>query len=106
MAGLRRAEIDTLLWEQVKFDAGIISIHPTKYFHPKSEDSIGDIEVDPELLAVLKEMKLLASGNFVIESSVEPQPDATFDHYRCSYLFEKLVLWLQQHGVSRVLRSR
>jgi integrase len=99
MAGLRRAEIDTLLWEQVNFDAGIISIHPTKYFHPKSEDSIGDIEVDPELLAVLKEMKTATVADFVIESSVDARPDATFDHYRCSYLFEKLILWLQAHGV-------
>jgi integrase len=99
MAGLRRAEIDTLLWEQVNFGAGIISIHPTKYFHPKSEDSIGVIEVDPELLAVLKEMKTTATADFVIESSVDARPDATFDHYRCSYLFEKLILWLQAHGV-------
>jgi integrase len=99
-AGLRRAEIDSLLWEQVKFDAGIISIHPTKYFHPKSEDSIGNIEVDPELLAVLKEMKRETGSHFVIESSVDARPDATFDHYRCSYLFEKLIVWLKEHGVS------
>jgi integrase len=98
-AGLRRKEIDCLLWDQIKFDAGIIRIEPTKFYHPKSEDSIGDIEVDGELLAVLKEMKLPTVSNFVIESSVEPQPDATFDHYRCSNLFEKLIVWLKAHGV-------
>jgi integrase len=99
MAGLRKAEIDTLTWEQVKFDAGIISIHPTKYFHPKSEDSIRDIEVDPQLLAVLKEMRTGAAP-FVIDSPNEAQPDATYNHYRCSHLFDKLIVWLKEHGVS------
>jgi integrase len=97
MSALRKAEIDTLTWEQVKFDAGIISIHPTKYFHPKSEDSIRDIQVDFELLAVLKEMK--TGSPFVIDSPNEAQPDATYDHYRCSHLFDKLILWLKAHGV-------
>jgi integrase len=100
MAGLRRAEIDTLTWQQIRFDAGIISIHPTKWFHPKSEDSIGDVEVDPELLEVLAEMKNDMVSHFVIESSVLPQPDANFDHYRCATHFEKLIVWLRAHDVS------
>jgi integrase len=99
-AGLRRAEIDCLLWEQVRFDDGIISIYPTKWFHPKREDSIGDVEVDPELLAVLAEMKREDNFPFVIESSVKPQPEATFDHYRCATHFEKLIEWLRAHGVN------
>jgi hypothetical protein len=93
MAGLRRNEIDCLLWDQVKFDTGVIRIEPTKYYHPKSEDSIKDIDVEPELLAVLQEMR---NGTpFVIESSAEPQSAS----YRCSYLFEKLIEWLKAHGV-------
>jgi len=93
MAGLRRKEIDCLLWEQVKFHQGIIRIEPTKYYHPKSEDSIGDIEVDSELLAVLGEMR---NGTpFVVESSAEPK----LGYYRCAYSFEKLIGWLKAHGV-------
>ena len=97
MAGLRRKEIDCLLWDQVKVDTGVIRIEPTKYYHPKSEDSIGDIEVDSELLTVFQEMK---NGNgkhplFVVESSAVPQSAS----YRCSYLFKKMIEWLKKHGV-------
>jgi integrase len=93
MAGLRRKEIDCLLWDQVKFDTGIIRIEPTKYYHPKSEDSIRDIDVESEFLAVLREMR---NGTlFVIESSAEPQSAS----YRCDYIFKKFIRWLKMHGV-------
>ena len=39
MAGLRRREIDTLEWNALRWDSGIIRIAPTEWFHPKSEDS-------------------------------------------------------------------
>jgi hypothetical protein len=51
MAGLRRREIDTLEWSAFRWERGTIRIGRTKWFHPKSEDSIGDVEVDPELIA-------------------------------------------------------
>ena len=35
--------------------------------HPKSEDSIGDVEIDPELLEVFREYHAKAKGCFVIE---------------------------------------
>ena len=98
MSGLRRKEIDCLLWEQVRFEDEAIRIEPTKWFQPKSEDSIGDIEVDAELLAVLKEMQD-GSSTFVVHCSVEPNLDAAFDTYRCAYLFKKLIRWLQAKGV-------
>jgi integrase len=99
LAGLRRQEIDTLLWEQVKFSDGVIRIEPTGYFHPKSEDSIGDVEVDNELLLVLADFKLTSPSPFVIQSPVQPNLDATYEHYRCESLFVKLVTWLREHGV-------
>jgi hypothetical protein len=40
MAGLRRREIDTLEWSAFRWDSGIVRIEPTKWFHPKSDDSI------------------------------------------------------------------
>jgi integrase len=101
-AGLRRAEIDLLEWSAFKWEQGVIRIEPTKFFHPKSEDSIGDIEVDSELLELFKEFKSRTLGNFVIASpsQVQPRPEATFDHYRCTSLFEKLIDWLRGKGVT------
>ena len=40
-----------------------------------------------------------ATGNFVIESSVAPRPEASYTHYRCQRLFESLGRWLIAHGV-------
>ena len=47
LCGLRKREIDTLLWRQVDFTSGQIRIEATEYFHPKSEDSIGTVDLDP-----------------------------------------------------------
>jgi len=51
-AGLRRKEIDLLEWSAFRFKENAIRIEPTQFFHPKSQDSIAEIEVDPEVIAV------------------------------------------------------
>jgi Phage integrase family len=99
MAGLRRNEIDKLEWPAFRWAQGVIRIEATKWFHPKSEDSLGDIEVDPELMTLFRGYRAKATGSFVIESRVQPRPDATFEHYRCQSHFEKLLEWLRARGV-------
>jgi len=68
MAGLRRREIDTLEWSAFRWDRRMIQIAPTKWFHPKSEDSIGEVEIDRELVQVFRKNHAKAKGPFVIES--------------------------------------
>jgi integrase len=101
MAGLRRGEIDLLEWSAFKWDQGVIRIEPTKFLEVKSEYSIGDIEVDHELIEMFREMKANTLGPFVVQSPshVQPRPGATFEHYRCTSLFEKLIAWLRSQGV-------
>ena len=99
MAGLRRNEIDKLEWSAFRWDQGLIRIEATRWFHPKSEDSIGDVEVDPELIELFRGYRARVAGSFVIESRNEPRPDATYDHYRCQSYFEKLSEWLRKNGV-------
>ena len=99
MAGLRRNEIDKLEWAAFRWEEGLIRIEATRWFHPKSEDSLGDVEVDPELLELFRGYHAKALQNFVIKSRVDPLPDATFDHYRCRSHFEKLCGWLRKKGV-------
>jgi hypothetical protein len=99
MAGLRRNEIDKLEWSAFRWEKGLIRIETTRWFHPKSEDSIGDVEVDPELVELFRGYRAKAKGSFVIESSNDARPDATYDHYRCQFHFEKLAEWLREKGV-------
>ena len=88
MAGLRRREIDTLEWSAFRWERGSVRIEPTKWFHPKSEDSIGNVEIDPELLEVFREYQAKGKGCFVIESKVKPRLDLKWEHYRCTSIFE------------------
>ena len=100
MAGLRRNEIDKLEWSAFRWNEGTIRIEATRYFQPKSEDSTGDVEVDPELMEVFRGFKARAAGGFVIESSVAARPEATYPHYRCQREFEGLTKWLRARGVT------
>jgi hypothetical protein len=99
MAGLRRNEIDKLEWHAFRWQQGVIRIEATRWFHPKSEDSLGDVEVDPELIELFRGYRAKAAGSFVIESRNDPRPDATYEHYRCQSHFEKLSEWLRKKGV-------
>jgi len=100
MVGLRRNEIDKLEWPAYRWDEGVIRIEATRYFHPKSEDAVGDVEIDPELLEIFRGFRARATANFVIESEIAPRPGATYSHYRCQRLFEALSKWLRDHGVT------
>jgi hypothetical protein len=100
MAGLRRNEIDKLEWPAFRWREGVIRIEATRYFHPKSEDSVGDVEVDAELLEVFRGFHARAKSGFVIESEIAPRPGATYSHYRCQRFFEALSIWLRDHGVT------
>jgi integrase len=55
MSGLRKAELESLNWEDVDFKAGTISVSPKPDFTPKDWEQ-RTIEIPDELLAILKEM--------------------------------------------------
>ncbi|MCB1098839.1 MAG: tyrosine-type recombinase/integrase [Verrucomicrobiae bacterium] len=97
--GLRRSEIDSLLWRQVDFERGVIRIEETPYFRPKSEDSTGEVELDPELIGTLRNFKSKASGPFVIESPHNPRPSATYSYTRGKEHFDCLYGWLRSQGI-------
>jgi integrase len=99
MVGLRRREIDLLEWSSFQWEAGTIRIEPTEFFHPKTEESIADVPVDPELLALFGSYQIQATGPFVVESAGTPKPNALYPHYRCAKQFEQLTGWLRNHGV-------
>jgi integrase len=99
MVGLRRREIDLLEWSSFRWDAGVVRIEPTRHFHPKSEDSIGDVAIDPELMEIFRGYRARATGEFVIECKRKPKPEVLYDYCRCRDQFKRLAKWLRKAGV-------
>lgn len=99
-AGLRRDEIDSLLWDQVNWEAARIKVETNAHTAAKSDDSEGEIDVDPDLLDMLRTYKAGSRSKFVIESRVAPRPGATWHHYRAQRHFDALVKWLRGKGVT------
>ena len=100
MGGLRRNEIDKLEWSAFRWDEGIIRVDATSSFHPKSEDALGDVEIDPELMEIFRNFKKTASGSFVIEASISPRVNTAYTHYRCKKEMDALIEWLRANGVT------
>jgi len=53
-ACLRKKEIDLLEWSSFRWEENVIRVEPTRYFDPKSEDSIADLPVDREVMNVFR----------------------------------------------------
>jgi integrase len=66
-AGLRRGEIDRLLWRQIDFNAGVIHIETTEASGLKSSDSAGDVPIDERLSSILQGCHARALGPYVLE---------------------------------------
>jgi hypothetical protein len=99
-AGLRKGEIDLLPWSAVKFESALIRIEPTEHFEVKTEHSIGDVPVDPEILEILRAFKARAKSPFVVPARRAPRRTATYNHYRCDPVFDRVLVWLKAHGVT------
>jgi integrase len=103
-AGLRRNEIDKLEWSAFDWSNSSVHIGPTKVLHVKSLKSIGDVDLDPETVALFRGYYARRSSrerqsDFVIESDIAARPRAGYPHYRCSKVFAKLAQWLRTHGI-------
>jgi len=99
MVCLRRKEIDLLEWESFLWGANVIRIEETKYFYPKSQDSVGDVPVDAEVMEIFRSYRARSKGPFVIQSRSRPEPQIAYQYYRCDKHFEKLTTWLRKKGV-------
>jgi integrase len=100
--GLRRHEIDLLPWSAFRWEDSILRIEPTEFFRPKSNESIADIPLEPELVALFRGYHARAKSPFVVESERDPKLGAAYRHYRCGALFDQLCAWLRDHGVKSI----
>ncbi|MCB1064284.1 MAG: tyrosine-type recombinase/integrase [Verrucomicrobiae bacterium] len=99
VCGLRRGEIDNLLWEAFDFERCVLRVQNTQYHELKSEDSAGEIDLSEEVCAVFESMRKQATGEFVIESDhAHNRPDSGTRYYRCNLVFKNLGKWLKKKG--------
>ena len=101
LAGLRRKEIDLLPWSAFLWEQGVIRIEATRHFTPKTADSADDIAVDPELLTLFRGyLTRNPKAEFVIDSDRSPRSGILYNFYRCESVFQRLIAWLKEHGVT------
>ena len=77
-----------------------LKIQPSRYYQPKSEYSLGTIDLEPELVEIFRGLRARAHSNFVIESPLQPRTTVRYDYYRCRPHFDRLYAWLRNHGVT------
>ena len=89
-------------WHFLSFlwGAGVVRVQVTQHFDAKTEDSLGYVAVDSELLELFRGYHARATGVFVIESLTQPKSGVSYWHYRCKDVFDHLVDWLRQNGVN------
>ncbi|HWB02781.1 MAG TPA: site-specific integrase [Verrucomicrobiales bacterium] len=107
LGGLRKGEIDTLIWDQIDFQRRLIRIERTDQFAPKTESSAADVDMEPELVETLRGLRARATPAtskktpaFFLESPLLPRPDARHSYYRCQRTFEALSEWLRSQGIT------
>src|SRR5262249_17377036 len=101
-AGLRRGEIDKLLWRDVDFSGERIFVTESEHGELKTADSRGAVDIDQSTVEILRGFQAKAKEQFVI-SSVNAKDGASSrpwgNRYRCQTVFEKANRWLRAHGV-------
>ena len=97
--GLRRAEIDNLLWDSVDLVAGVLHVEGNDFYQLKSQGSQGAIDMGEEMVAELSELRRMGHSDFVIPSDREAKRHEGSSWYRCEEAFSSLIIWLRKNGV-------
>jgi len=98
-AGMRKAEIDLAEWRMVDWQNNVIRLEETDWLHLKTKDSAGEITVDPEVIAELREKMPRSQSPFILVSDRPPRNDSARIYYRCEPIFDRLNRWLRSKGV-------
>ncbi len=100
VCGLRRSEIDNLLWRAFDFPNSVLRVETSEFHELKSEDSAGEIDLDADTLALFRGYRAKAPKSiFVIKSPNLPRNKMQTRGYRCDAVFKTVLAWLRAHGV-------
>jgi integrase len=100
--GLRRNEIDKLLWKAFRWDQNVLRIERIKdLFEPKTESSCADLPIPAGVGVMFRELQAQSKGEFVIESdcNLEVRLASLHHNLRAEDSFLALNKWLREHGV-------
>jgi len=98
-AGLRRCEIDKLLWKQFEWHNGTLSIEASEYGNVKTEASAEQIDLSEDMIAYFKDQFAQSESEFVISPATEPGQPKHWHHYQCDRHFNDFIDWLREKGV-------
>lgn len=104
-AGMRKAEIDSVEWQMLDFNANVIQLEETEWLHLKTRDSAAAISVDREVMSELRalmptpQVKPPKWSQFILQSPHAPQPDSLRPYYRAKDTFNRLNAWLRGKGI-------
>jgi len=98
-AGLRRGEIDRLEWSAFDWVNEKLHVEITEHLGLKSSDSVGTVDLEPQLIEIFRDFHSRRTGSFVIESHRSARVGTTYLAYRCGHIFKRLSGWLRQHGI-------
>jgi integrase len=100
VCGLRRAEIDNLLWRAFDFAGSSMRVESSEFHELKSEDSAGKMDLDADTLALFRGYRAKKpKAVFVVESPLKHDSKAKAGRYRCNPVFKTVLAWLRKHGV-------
>jgi integrase len=105
VCGLRRSEIDNLLWRAFDFPNSKLRVETSEFHELKSEDSAGEIDLDADTLALFRGYRAKdPTATFVIATTkkkrVSKKPTTKKARtYRCDPVFMVVLEWLRKHGV-------
>lgn len=100
VCGLRRSEIDNLLWRAFDFPNSALRVETSEFHELKSEDSAGVIDLDADTLALFRAFRTRKPKSlFVIESKRPPSNKMKSRGYRCNEVFSRVISWLKAQGV-------
>lgn len=103
VAGLRRSEIDHLMWRAFDFSRKLLRVENTQYHQLKSEDSAGEIDLDQETSDLFQEFRRENPTSLFVIESPNPVRSATKSRcYRCNATFEHVNSWLRVQGVDNI----
>jgi integrase len=103
VCGLRRSEIDNLLWRAFDFSKRILRVEASEFHELKSEDSAGELDLDANTAALFQGFRARSPKElFVIESANPPRRETKSRCYRCNDTFNRVNVWLRAQGVENL----
>jgi integrase len=90
-AGLRRAEVDNLYWEDIDLENALVHVRPKPGYKPKTDCSIGSIPIDEDIVEIMTAWPKGKPKDYVVPEDRHP----TMKQVRAGSHFQRACAWLR-----------